>query len=330
MSFEIEDAKRTACPLLIGLVGASFSGKTVSALRLASGIVRVTKKPIVFIDTESRRSTHYADRFQFKAMHFAPPFGALRYLEAIKKAVDYGAGCIIVDSMTHEHSGEGGLLWQSEQVLEKYSERDRNKHLARSFIKPKRERVKLVNGIVQLGYTCPFIFCFRAHEKLDFSKKRRVTPGAYGANTVEYEEGPREMGWQPETTSPLIYEMTQQFLLTPGSEGVPILTSSIPDEKRIIKSPSQFQGWFRDGEQLSEDIGERFALWARGDVKTTDTPPASFDALRASLAACSTLAELKAAWTTAHKQRAGLTDDDLSLLEAFKDEKKESLTNDRN
>lgn len=327
MSFEIEDAKRDACPLLIGLVGASFSGKTVSALRLASGIVRVTKKPIVFIDTESKRSTHYADRFKFKAMHFKPPFSATRYLEAIQKAVDYGAGCIIIDSMTHEHSGEGGLLWQSEQVLEKYSERDRNKHLARSFIKPKRERVKLVNSIVQIGNVCPMIFCFRAHEKLDFSKKKRVIPGAYGATTTEYDEGPRDMGWQPETTSPLMYEMTQQFLLTPGCEGVPILRSSIPEEMRIIKSPSQFHDWFTSSEQLSEDIGERFALWARGDVKVPDTAAPSFDALQGSLAACTTLDGLKAAWTTAHKQRAALTDDELTALEAFKDKKKAVLSN---
>jgi hypothetical protein len=314
MSFEIEDAKRTACPLLIGLVGASFSGKTVSALRLASGIVRVTKKPIVFIDTESRRSTHYADRFQFKAMHFTPPFGALRYLEAIKKAVEYGAGCIIVDSMTHEHSGEGGMLWQSDQLLERYeSERDRNANLARSFIKPKRERARLVNGIVQLGATCPIIFCFRAAEKLDFKHK--------------VNNQPRDMGWQPETTSPLMYEMTQQFLLTPGCEGVPILTSSIPDEKRIIKSPSQFQGWFRDGEQLSEDIGERFAKWAFAGQEVPTPAAMGYEAARASLAASTTLAELKAAWTAANRHKASWTDDELSMLEAYKDEKKEALSN---
>jgi len=316
MSFEIEDATRTACPLLIGLVGASFSGKTVSALRLASGIVRVTKKPIVFIDTESKRSTHYADKFKFKAMHFAPPFSAPRYLEAIQAAAAYGAGCIIVDSMTHEHSGEGGMLWQSDQLLERYeSERDRNANLARSFIKPKRERARLINGIVQLGAACPIIFCFRAHEKLDFKHK--------------VNNQPRDMGWQPETTSPLMYEMTQQFLLTPGCEGVPILTSSIPDEKRIIKSPSQFHGWFKDGEQLSEDIGERFALWARGDVKATDPAAVSFDALRASLAACSTLAELKTAWQEANKHKATLTDNELSMLEAYKDEKKGVLSDGR-
>jgi hypothetical protein len=313
MSFEIEDATRDACPLLIGLVGASFSGKTVSALRLASGIMRVTKKPIVFIDTESKRSTHYADRFKFKAMHFKPPFSATRYLEAIQAAAAYGAGCIIIDSMTHEHSGEGGMLWQSDQLLEKYeTERERNANLARSFIKPKRERARLINGIVQLGAACPIIFCFRAHEKLDFKHK--------------VNNQPRDMGWQPETTSPLMYEMTQQFLLTPGCEGVPILTSSIPDEKRIIKSPSQFQGWFRDGEQLSEDIGERFALWARGDVKGNDTAAPSFDALRGSLAACTTLAELKAAWNAANKHKAALTDNELSMLEAYKDEKKEALS----
>lgn len=261
MSFEITDAKREACPLLIGIVGASFSGKTKSALRLATGIIRVTKKPIVVIDTESKRSTHYAGEFPFKVIHFKAPFSPLRCLEVIEKAYNYGAGCIVFDNMAHEHVGEGGVLWQSEQLLAQYGEDEgaRNRNLARSFIKPKRERSKMINGIVQLGGGCPMIFCFRAHEKLDFKKKENNQP--------------RDMGWQPETTSPLMYEMTQQFLLTPGCEGVPILTSSIPDEKRIIKSPSQFQGWFTAGQALSEDIGERFAKWAAGDATTTPVDP---------------------------------------------------------
>ena len=71
---------------MVGLMGASGSGKTFSALRIATGIQRVTGGEVCVIDTESRRSLHYADDFRFMHMQFDARLGPLRYLEAIKAA----------------------------------------------------------------------------------------------------------------------------------------------------------------------------------------------------------------------------------------------------
>jgi hypothetical protein len=71
MSFEFAPAKREQVSLLIALAGASGSGKTFSALRLARGMSPDGK--IAFIDTEARRGLHYAEQFQFLHSDMRPP-----------------------------------------------------------------------------------------------------------------------------------------------------------------------------------------------------------------------------------------------------------------
>lgn len=264
-------ATRERVPLLIGLTGASSSGKTYSALRLATGIASVTGGRVHVIDTEHRRAKHYADSFDFDHVDFEAPFGPLDYLAAIRHCVERGAGCIVIDSMTHEHSGDGGVLDQSERYLRDRLGDDadkptaRSKFLATSLIKPKRERKALNNAIVQLGVNA--IFCYRAADKI---------------KPVAGKE-PEKLGWQAETTSPLVYEMTVRFLLTPGSDGRPVLQPPTDAERLSIKLPEQFRGWFRDGFQLDEALGARLADWAAGatldDAIASATTPGELEAL---------------------------------------------------
>lgn len=300
-------------PLLIGIVGPSGSGKTYSALRLATGMSRVLGGDIYVVDTEADRALHYADRFSFRHVPFAPPHGPLDYLAAITHCVERGAGVVVVDSMTHEHSGVGGVLWQSEQLLARYGDDEaaRSRNLARSFIEPKRQRRALINGIVQFGGRCAFIFCYRAHEKLDFRRRDR------GGN-------PREMGWQPETTSPLMFEMTQQFLLPPGADGAPRFSSDIEDERRLMKSPAQFRSWFRDGVVLDEEMGERMARWSAGDApaaRTTDDPGAVIDAIMSA----DSLDELARLFRDATRDRSRLSESALAAIVDAKDRRKAAL-----
>jgi ABC-type dipeptide/oligopeptide/nickel transport system ATPase subunit len=248
-TFEDKPAARERVPLLLGLVGPSSSGKTFSALRLATGMQRVIGGEIFFIDTEARRGTHYADRFEFRHLDFQPPFGPLDYLAAIEHCLNRGATILVIDSMTHEHSGPGGVMDQSEQFLEKKCGDDwkgREKNLMLSLVRPKAQRKRLNAAIVQLGVNA--IFCYRASDKI---------------KPVAGKE-PLKLGWQPETTSPLHYEMTQRFLLTPGCDGVPALFPETDAEKRLVKNPAQFRDIFKPGEPLSEEVGQKLAEWAAG------------------------------------------------------------------
>src|SRR5215472_8854158 len=157
--FQAEPAHRERVPLLIGLAGPSSSGKTKSALRIADGIRAVAGGETYVIDTEARRALHYAGEHQFRHVEFKAPFASLDYLEAIRYCVGRGASVVIIDSMSHEHEGPGGMLEYQERELERlagddYAKRERVKMLA--WQKPKAARRELINGLLQLNAN--FIF----------------------------------------------------------------------------------------------------------------------------------------------------------------------------
>src|SRR6185312_8498441 len=88
MTFHFAPAVRDQVSLLIALAGASGSGKTFSALRIAKGMAPSGK--IAFIDTEARRGLHYAEQFDFLHTDMRPPFRPERFIEAIRAAESVG------------------------------------------------------------------------------------------------------------------------------------------------------------------------------------------------------------------------------------------------
>lgn len=254
-TFEDKPATRDKVPLLVGLMGPSGSGKTFSALRLATGIQSVSGGDIYFIDTEARRGLHYADRFKYRHMEFGAPFGSLDYLAAITHCVKKGAGVVIVDSMSHEHDGPGGVLEQHEHELDRMAGQDYGKRNSMNLIawaKPKAARRQLISGLLQLN--CNFVFCFRAKEKAKPVKKD-------GKTTIE------NQGWMPIAGEEFVYEQTINCLLLPGSNGVPTWRSEEPGEKAMMKLPEQFRQLFGAGQTLDEGLGAAMAEWATGSKR---------------------------------------------------------------
>lgn len=279
--FAANDAKREHVPLLIGLTGPSGGGKTFSALRLATGIQTVTGGDIYFIDTESRRALHYADRFKFKHVPFSAPFGSLDYLAALKFCVDQGAKVVIVDSMSHEHEGPGGMVDLHDQIAQRMSGGDpgkleRIKMLAWS--EPKQKRRALINGILQLNAN--FIFCFRA------KNTSKPVKGRNGKTEVE------ALGFMPIAGEEFVFEQTLNALLLPGAGGVPTWQSEQMGERTMIKLPEQFAALRDLNQPLDEKIGRKLALWADGAEKPSngsgrpsiEAEPRQFEAHDADLA----------------------------------------------
>ncbi len=266
--FRSARAVRANVPLLLALIGPSGGGKTYSAHRLARGIQRVQPGPIFGIDTEGERMAELADRFEFERVPFAPPFGSLDYRDAIMHCVERGARTIIIDSMSHEHEGPGGMLDSAEQIIEEkirrkvefkdlpsadcfQADKERQKLKLGSFIVPKANRQKLIQTILQLP--CNVIMCFRSKEKIE------PKPGGE----------PKHLGWMPIGGDEFWYEMTARMLLLPGANGVPTWHASGDGEKLAMRLPEQFRGML-DG-QLSEDMGAQMARWAQGaPVRTAE------------------------------------------------------------
>lgn len=307
--FTHEPARRCAVPLLVSLIGPSGSGKTFSALRLASGIKRVVGGDIFVLDTEHLRATHYADDFNFQHVPFDAPFSPLDYRSALHHCVSSGAKTIVIDSMSHEHDGDGGVLEMHDAILNRMAGTDWKKRQRCSFTawaEPKAARRKLINALLQLG--CNVILCFRAKEKL-----RPVKGGE-----------PEKLGWMANGADEFNYEATVRFLLQPGCNGVPELHPMLPGEKETVKIPRQFTELFSNPEQLNESYGEAMARWAAGDDAAAG-PGAEFTRLLAALADASSEADLDALKPDILKAKRQMSKVELDKLIAAGKQRREEL-----
>ena len=100
MAFVKAKKEKIWTKVLLG--GSSGSGKTYSALRLATGLAKKCGSGIAAIDTEAGRIRYYANEFDFSDMQLTEPFTPEKYIEAINEAVNSGFKVLIIDSISHE------------------------------------------------------------------------------------------------------------------------------------------------------------------------------------------------------------------------------------
>jgi hypothetical protein len=125
MPLELRKAERKKSKARIGMSGPAGSGKTMSALLIAYGIVEDWGK-IAVIDTENGSGELYVNYNQngikigeYFAITLQSPYTPEKYIEAIKLCEENGIECAIVDSLTHAWAGEGGLLDQQGKIADK-------------------------------------------------------------------------------------------------------------------------------------------------------------------------------------------------------------------
>lgn len=90
-------------------MGFGGAGKSYSALLLARGLVG-EKGKILVIETEGGRIDVYDQVTDFDVHDLTAPYTVDKFLDAIYETAKMGYGCVIVDSMSSEWSGKGGLL----------------------------------------------------------------------------------------------------------------------------------------------------------------------------------------------------------------------------
>ena len=84
------------------LSGASGSGKSYSALKLATGIAKKCGGEIAYIGTEGSRDKYYSNEFSYDLLQLEDPYTVDKYMQAIDMAVEGGYKVLIIDSMSHE------------------------------------------------------------------------------------------------------------------------------------------------------------------------------------------------------------------------------------
>ena len=256
MSFTFRPATRENVGLLIGLAGSTGAGKTFTAMRLATGLSG--DKPFAVIDTEAGRAKHYADRFKFDHGDLKPPFTPAAYAEAIAAADAAHYPVIVVDSMSHEHAGEGGLLEWHEAELQRMAGDDwkrRDSCTMAAWIKPKAAHKTMVSRLLQIR--AHLILCFRAEEKIEMARdaegKMKIIPKRTRTG---------KDGWVPICEKNLPFEMTCSFLLTDDAPGFP----------KPIKLQEQHRHLFPLDKPIDEETGRGLAAWAAGGKSIIGTP----------------------------------------------------------
>lgn len=242
MTFQFAPAVREQVSLLIALAGASGSGKTYSALRLAKGMSPNGK--IAFIDTEARRGLHYAEEFKFMHADMRPPFRPLVFIEGIRAAEASGAEVVIIDSFSHEYDGEGGIMDWADELESGGTKSPGNWKV------PKGEHKKLMNALLQCRAS--IIFCLRADEKIKIERKEVEDRGRTVMKTVI-----TPLGWMPICEKRFMFEMTASFTLTSDRPGIP--NFDLPH-----KLQRQHRGMFSDTQPIGEESGRALAAWAAG------------------------------------------------------------------
>jgi len=257
MAFEIVDAERQTIIPLIGIYSKSNGGKTHSSLLVARGIVGPEGR-IVLIDTENKRGHVYSDIIPggYKVIDFDPPFTPERYIEAIDTAIK-DADIIVIDSMTHEWKGKGGVLEMQEERLLKLAGKDFKKQeqcKMAAWIEPKMRHSKLIQKILRIPL--PVICCLRGYEKTLITKKDNKT-------VIE-----TDPNCSPIFDKDFISEMLMRFELTENDKGEggyvkkgkvrhPDLKASIPDTNK----------------QFGVEHGEFIAKWCSVPLDVPSSPP---------------------------------------------------------
>lgn len=99
-------AERRKAKLRLAITGPAGSGKTYGALLIAFGI----GGKIALLDTENGSGDLYSSLGEYDVCSLSAPFTIQKYIDAIRDAENSGYDTLIIDSISAEWAGTGGLL----------------------------------------------------------------------------------------------------------------------------------------------------------------------------------------------------------------------------
>jgi len=106
----LRKATRQKAKIRLGLSAVSGGGKTYSAILIAKGLAKGDLSKVALIDTENGSGDLYSNLGDYNVFTLEAPYTPERYIKAVKECEEAGMEVIIIDSITHEWNGEGGIL----------------------------------------------------------------------------------------------------------------------------------------------------------------------------------------------------------------------------
>lgn len=231
----IQPVVRGESKVLLAFCGPTGTGKTLSALYTARGMVSEASE-IGFLDTENGRGSYYSDKLdgQFQYANLNPPFSPDRYGKAIKEFQDKGVKVLVIDSISHEWSGIGGC----EDIANTLKADGTERKIADWNLSKSEHRKKFM--YVLLYADIHIICCSRAQEKVK----------------IEVIKGRQEFvpqGMQPICEKNFLFEMMASIMFS--NEG---------KNQAWIKMPDYLKDAFGTGsDYLGEKTGQKIMEWVR-------------------------------------------------------------------
>lgn len=225
-------AERKRIFVKMALCGVSGSGKTYSALLLAQGL----GGKIAMIDTENGSGELYSDLCEYDAAQLEPPFSPMKFINAIKEAEAEGYNVLIIDSLSHAWSGQGGIL----EMVDKKSATSRSGNSFTAWRDVTPEHNKLVDAILQCRMHV--IVCMRSKTAYEMQENEK------GKKT------PVKVGLAPIQRDGMEYEFTIVF--------------DIDREKHYALASKDRTGLFEKNiDVITPATGELIRKWVEGGVE---------------------------------------------------------------
>ncbi len=218
-------AERKKAKLRLAITGPSGSGKTYGALMIAFGL----GGKIAMIDTENGSGNLYADLGDYDIAPISAPFDPRRFINGIHMAEEQGYDIIIIDGLSHEWNGLGGVL----DIQLKISE---TKYKGNSYA-AWRDVTPIHNSLIETILASPCHIIATMRSKTDYV----ISENDKGRTEIH------KVGLAPVQRDGIDYEFCTVFDLTPNH-----LASVSKDRTRLF-----------DGKViiLSKETGETLRKW---------------------------------------------------------------------
>lgn len=231
----------------IALMGPAGSGKTFTALRLATALAK--GGPVAYIDTERGSASKYVGDhnpdggvFAFDVVDDWPDFAVGRFIEAIRGAEAASYAALVIDSLSHAWSGPGGLLDYVDARTKAANSRN-------AFGTGWRDATPLHNELVDTMLRC------KMHLIVTMRTKQE-----YIIEEVNGKKVPRKVGMQPIQRDGLEYEF-DVLLDMDGS------SASVSKTRCSELADKQYQ---KPGKKLADTL---LSWLERGEVEAPAPPP---------------------------------------------------------
>lgn len=282
-------AQRKQAKLRLALSGPSGSGKTTGALLIAKGI----GGKIAVLDTERGSASLYSDLVPFDVVELTPPYTPERYIEVIQEAEKAGYDTLILDSITHEWNGAGGIL----EIVDKVA---RSKYKGNSYA-AWNEGTPRHQKFVDAMLASPLHIIATMRSKAVYVE----TEKANGKKTIQ------KQGAAPQQRDGLEYEFTAVLDLSVDGN----IAIASKDRTRL----------FHDPVVITEDVGKDLFTWLQSGESILQPPSKiqcfNLEEMESELKLCLTEDELSKYWKKIHPS---LNHPDYqNLIELFANRKRE-------